>query len=410
MEEKYSGLPGIDTYSPDVFETNDEGVAKTNDQISTQDEFESNDIEHVNVDKKEAFNKFKGKYLNSNSTDFSETIGKPMMRGYETYGEYEIIANRSITKETPEQKFKRLQLEMQELLEEVEKIKEEAKSSKQQKGSSSTTLAIETRRLQQQLQSWQADTLTGNELAAGGNFPQGTVQKKLQQELISYKEKAMSKPTKKEQIDEHCITYNLLYKPEHLKLTHLSKFSELEERLTKLEDLLGTDIPNLSTLFYPNFTKERSVMAALSNVQDKLAVLDTTDVEHIDARLQGLLYHLDELSSKKSDKENVEKQNKVSDLYAKVSKFDATADVVPELIYRLELLKSLHNQANLFSSSLTHLDSTQTAIAGQLQTQQKLLSQVASNFEKNVASIGDNCRKLDERISSLLKMYQKSGS
>ena len=33
-----------------------------------QDEFESEDIERVTVDKKDAFNKFKGKYLDSDST------------------------------------------------------------------------------------------------------------------------------------------------------------------------------------------------------------------------------------------------------------------------------------------------------------------------------------------------------
>ncbi|CAB4026008.1 dynactin subunit 2-like, partial [Paramuricea clavata] len=121
--------------------------------------------------------------------------------------------------------------------------------------------------------------------------------------------------------------------------------SELEERVKKLETLLGTDSPHLSTIFDQSVADERNLSAAISDVQDKLAVLDTTHVEHIDARLQGVLHHLDELSSKTSEKENVEKEKKISELYDLVRKWDATADVVPELIHRLETLKSLHDQA-----------------------------------------------------------------
>lgn len=409
MEGKYAGLPGIDTDSPDVFETADEGVAKPESQRSDQDEFESEDIERVTVDKKEAFNKFKGKYLDSDSTDFSGTVGKLKMRGYETRGEYEIIGDRSSTKESPGQKYQRLQVEMKELAEEMEKMKDDAKNIEQQNKLSPASLAQEVKHLQQQLQSWQLDTLIGSEFATGSTFPQGTVQKKLQHQLESYKEKAKSKSTNKEQVEDECVTYKLLYKPEHAKLSQLSQVSELEERVKKLETLLGSDSPHLSTIFDQSVADERNLSAAISDVQDKLAVLDTTHVEHIDARLQGVLHHLDELSSKTSEKENVEKEKKISELYDLVRKWDATADVVPELIHRLETLQSLHDQANQFGSSLTHLDSTQTAIASQLQTQQKLLAKVAQNFETNVASIGENCTKLDERISILMKTYQKSG-
>ncbi|XP_028395122.1 dynactin subunit 2-like [Dendronephthya gigantea] len=407
-KSKYAGLPGIDTDSPDVFETVEEGGVKIESQKS-KDEFESEDIEHVSVNKKEAFNKFKGKYLDADSTDFSGNVGKLKMRGYETRGEYEIIGDRSITKETPGQKYQRLQVEIEELAEELEKIKDDAKNVEKQNKFSPTGLATEVKHLQQQLQSWQIDALIGSEFSAGSTHPEGTVQKKLQNQLESYKEKAKSKPSSKEQVDEDCVTYKLLYKPEQAKLAQLSHVSELEERVKNLENLLGIDSPHLSTLFDQSVTDERTLSAAISDVQDKLAVLDTTHVEHIDARLQGLLHHLDELSSKKSEKENVENQKKISELYELVTKWDATADVVPDLIYRLETLKSLHNQANQFGSSLTHLDSTQTAITSQLQTQQKLLAKIAQNFETNVASIGENCTKLDERISNLMKTYKKTG-
>lgn len=42
--------------------------------IFCQDEFESEDIEHVTVDKKQAFNKFKGKYLDSDSTGLKNCL------------------------------------------------------------------------------------------------------------------------------------------------------------------------------------------------------------------------------------------------------------------------------------------------------------------------------------------------
>lgn len=55
-------------------------------------------------------------------SDFSDNIGMRQRKGYRTKTEYEILGKKK-EKETPEQKYQRLQHEMRELSEELEQIK-----------------------------------------------------------------------------------------------------------------------------------------------------------------------------------------------------------------------------------------------------------------------------------------------
>lgn len=65
-------------------------------------------------------------YVNFNhncfSSDFSGRCGPRQMQGYATKTEYEMLGE-GVTKETPQNKFNRLQHEIRELAEELEQIK-----------------------------------------------------------------------------------------------------------------------------------------------------------------------------------------------------------------------------------------------------------------------------------------------
>lgn len=106
---------------PDVYEIND---LPESDQTSDFYEEESDTVERIHLSASEAFNKFKGKSLAANKVDFSERISRHLRTGYEARsGDWELSGE----KETPLQKYKRLQFEMNELLEEVEQIKNQKK-------------------------------------------------------------------------------------------------------------------------------------------------------------------------------------------------------------------------------------------------------------------------------------------
>lgn len=97
------------------------------DQTSDFYEEDNDAIEKLNISANDAFNKFKGKQLTANKIDFSDRISKRIRTGYDARsGDWELVEKG--TKETPLQKYQRLQCEMQELLEEIGTIKKDKKN------------------------------------------------------------------------------------------------------------------------------------------------------------------------------------------------------------------------------------------------------------------------------------------
>ena len=81
-------------------------------------ELKSDAVEHLSLDTTKSFDIFKNKYLDSSNIDFSDRIQRSHKGGYQAKSVYEIIGEQ-VAKETPQQKYQRLQLELQELAEEV---------------------------------------------------------------------------------------------------------------------------------------------------------------------------------------------------------------------------------------------------------------------------------------------------
>lgn len=77
-------------------------------------------IERVQITPKEAFDIFKDKKLAADKVDFSDRISKRLRTGYEI-GNWELAAKGE--NETVLQKYNRINCEIEELLEETEKIK-----------------------------------------------------------------------------------------------------------------------------------------------------------------------------------------------------------------------------------------------------------------------------------------------
>lgn len=97
------------------------------DQTSDFYEEENESIERIHLSASEAFNKFKGKSLVGNKVDFSERISRRIRTGYDARsGDWE-LAELGQT-ETPLQKYQRLLCELNELQEDVEKIKTDKKA------------------------------------------------------------------------------------------------------------------------------------------------------------------------------------------------------------------------------------------------------------------------------------------
>ena len=99
--------------------------------------------------------------------------------------------------------------------------------------------------------------------------------------------------------------------------------------------------------------------------------------------------------------ENVDKDNKVAELYEMITANQGIATALPDIVDRLDSLQSLHNQALQFSKTLTQLDSVQEKLELSLAGNQKMLEETQSKFSTNLDTIRKNFDSIDQRLTKL---------
>ncbi|CAM9938309.1 unnamed protein product, partial [Bubo scandiacus] len=179
-DPKYADLPGIARNEPDVYETSD---LPEDDQAEFEaEELTSTSVEHLIINPNAAYEKFRDKRLSTKGVDFSDRINKPRTTGYES-GEYEILGEGLGAKETPQQRYQRLQHEVQELVREVEQIQSTVKESSAAEELTPMALARQVEGLKQQLVSSHLEKLLGPAAAVDFADPEGALAKRLLQQL-----------------------------------------------------------------------------------------------------------------------------------------------------------------------------------------------------------------------------------
>ncbi|XP_077978187.1 dynactin subunit 2-like isoform X2 [Glandiceps talaboti] len=399
-DPKYADLPGIDTSQPDVFETSD---LPEDDQEFVPDELTSESVERIVVNPDSAYSRFKGKSLDASSLDFSDRIGANRKTGYDsTKTEYEMVGEGCGVIETPMQRYQRLQHEIRELAEDVDKIQSKAKQeSKADK--SPVVLSQQVHDLRNQLHDLHLEKILGSVPVLDLADPQAQLPKKLLSQLEGYKkvsdQNSSKTPTKNKTTQDGHILYELFYKPEQAKFGQVSKVADLEQRLARLEDAVGQNPEKLSVLRAE--THSKNLVDAVAELQAKATVLDPIQLDHVDARMQNLLQRLNEIKQKKKSVEDAAKESRLSELYDMMERWDSVAETLPRIADRLASLKDLHQQALQFSQALSHLDTTQQQISSGLQSQESMLKKLQDSFSSNMAAIQGNCVSLDERIKKL---------
>lgn len=182
----------------------------------------------------------------------------------------------------------------------------------------------------------------------------------------------------------------------------------MEKRLGRLESFVGANEGEVSALLsQESESSKRNLMSVLASLQEKASLLDLTEVDQIEARLQSVLYHMNQIAEQNPAVESSNTQTRVSELYDMVKQWDTVASTLPDLVGRLESLQELHCQAAEFSQSITHLDAAQQKIKEQLNTNSSLLSEAKASFSSNADAITSNCQKLEQQIAALLAKVEK---
>ncbi|KAJ8985996.1 hypothetical protein NQ317_013880, partial [Molorchus minor] len=258
--------------------------------------------------------------------------------GYDSRsGDWELAGQGS--KESPVQKYQRLQCEMKELLEEISELKNS-------KNEEEINCLVSTEQVEQSLKmlaDLKLEETLGEEVVSQISNPQGAQIQKLLSQIEQYKASINDKPESQSVSDESGLVYQFNYNPNQAKLMETQRIAELESRVHQLESILGASSDKLSRL--TTATSKGSLMEAAEHLSATASLLDSAQLDHIEGRLGALAQKLESISEKKAQLHQDEDKDKmILELYELVKNSESISELLPQTISRLKALEALHNK------------------------------------------------------------------
>ena len=140
------------------------------------------------------------------------------------------------------------------------------------------------------------------------------------------------------------VKYHLWFKPSLNQANDYVKLNSLEQRINKIENIVGGDVNKFSLL--TTFTNDKNLSDAVQVLSSKVSKLDSNQLEKIDARLHMIIDKLSQISERKAQLEEIEKNSKINELYDLLFKSDKHSAQLNQVVERLENLNVLHEQGN----------------------------------------------------------------
>ena len=137
-------------------------------------------------------------------------------------------------------------------------------------------------------------------------------------------------------------TYELFCNPRLNQLSEMSRNQRLEQRIHRLENVLGGDLSELQKL--PNLGSDKSLSEIVAILSSKISQLDANHLEQIDSRLTSLLHKFNQINEKKAELPKLDKQNEITELYDVLTQMDEKRAVLPSVISRLKCMEDLQQK------------------------------------------------------------------
>lgn len=367
----YVNLPGIVNDQPDCFETPDYPISEPFQEVG-QDNTDS--VTQFDINSKEVHDAFNGKYLNGKAANFADDSTKA--RGYVQHGIYQNYAEHEA--ETPIERYKRLMAELQELEGEFNQTSKDGLSQEESENLNALIQHI------QQLQE-HTSKVYGAKFLLNGRDTNTLLTK-----LTASKQEAK----KSNGGQTNSETFKLYINPATVSNSTTSnlQLSELEQKVSKLENLIGIN--------EPQSIDSKSLLTSLEQLTTRANLLDGTNVEHIEAKLANVLARLNAINEKKAAVDEQDKQSKAVELFDMMSRWETMAANLPIIQQRLIALNELHQQAFQFSSALSHYEAEQQALKTSLNANDQLLKQLKTTYESNLDSLKTQLNNIDQKLAA----------
>ncbi|KAI9142399.1 Dynamitin-domain-containing protein [Paraphysoderma sedebokerense] len=270
-------------------------------------------------------------------------------------------------------------IEVNELGEDIEKSIKDNSQAEKKELSNPSLLLNQLTNLETQLETYNARLTSSSTIDSSQSAPQGgaisnlNTKHLLMSHLKSFREGAVSEKSvskgleAKQNLDANGVTYELYYSPDTSNLVRSTKMSELDQRITLLEKIIGigsgsmgNEVP--STPVVPLLNRLDHHLSLLTNPRNldilsrKLKQL-TLEMEKV-AELQKRAAHMGTGGS--SDKDGSftirkEMESKINHLFNITAQIDPLIHLAPQLLTRLSQLHNLHLEATSFSEGLKKL-------------------------------------------------------
>ncbi|CAO3623338.1 unnamed protein product [Cunninghamella echinulata] len=442
--------------------------------IDSDDDNEN--VVQARISHKEASNCFKNSIVDSTDIDFSDRLTRRKKAMYRTYvrrpptletDEYEILPKDMILQETRLQKLRRLMFEVQELNEEIEKDEKENKETNEKQEVSQTELLSQITYLQNELSRLQnkGDDDEGQDLSLGTAYGKRVDEaKSLIKQLESFKALSASETSddksNQEEKNENgdMITYELYYTPETVKAQQQNRVTNVDERIVKLEKLVGTSYGQGLDSIPSNLTPT-SLINTLSKLEQQISLLaQPRHLDVISRKIKVLNSELERLHELKSggrkdhgfglsslsstagntslhssssnaaaaiigggsgnnasggntnkDDQGVlsnDTEEKVNQLFATMEKVDPLLNLTPTLLTRLKALQGLHTEAATFGKSVKLISEEQTRMTEEIKSLDTTCDLLTKSLKENEESINKNISIIDTRMTELVKRIE----
>lgn len=290
-------------------------------------------------------------------------------------------------KETPLQKCRRLQCEMNELLEEVAVLQGDATLTEDEKKSYEAVGEV-VGTSQKMLESLRLEQALGKEAVKGD-----AEAKRLLNQVAEFKKSGKIVSLTPGADDS---------------LGSSARVAELDQRLHTLEKAIGARPEKLSRL--SGVLNVSNLIEGVQQLATRAALLQPNQLDLVEARLQNLSAKMDVIGSRGAATESSEdsaegqgKEHKMKELYEMAKRTEPIAQTLPEVLSRMQALESLHKYANNFSKLIGELEATQTMITTGIGNNKKLLQKVQEAFAENLENVNKEVGKLDARLKTLEK-------
>ncbi|XP_031636341.1 dynactin subunit 2 [Contarinia nasturtii] len=377
VDPKFEDLPGIAHDEPDVYETPDVVEEETPDFY---EEPENENIERLHISTKDAYNRFKGKYL-TGFVDFSDRISGRLRSGYDARSGIYEYGTDDDEPETPIQKCQRLQLEMDELMQELEGLNASKAISKEEKECYEAIGNVVTNS-KKVLSGLRLEQVLGSEATVATADAE---MKNLLAQIDAYKkgDSAAKLPTK-----TPC------------ELVTTTRIAELENKLHDIETVIGAEpekLRRLSMALHSN-----NLLDAVQKISTVAALLQPTQLDVIETRIGNLANKMDAIAATSNNlSKDASVDQKTLELYEIAKRAEPIAQLLPNMLQRMQALENLHNYATNFSKIIAELEAQQQTLLTSLAGNKTLLQNVQQAFAVNLENTKKEIGKLESRLDTL---------